>query len=247
MIRPLYKAVEPFMEVNKGFGYLGVVQYDDVEDKIQCHICGKYFTTMSSHLKTHDTTAYQYKEDYGLKQGTPLAGARYLQKISENTDKCLGMFKGRKMFKHGKDWKRPGMSSAWIKDRNKKISHAKNTMSFKNRYGLCDLQIKARYEVVKKIVGCTPTTTDFKKHDYRLLTKALRKFHSMNNFRKWIGDNPIGKNERQTIPDIDLIVRLRKFYHENGRRPIASDITNNCTYVKHFGSWNNALNMAGLK
>lgn len=40
MIKPLYKAQAPFMEVKRGYGYQGVVMYDDAEDKVQCHICG---------------------------------------------------------------------------------------------------------------------------------------------------------------------------------------------------------------
>ena len=36
MIRPLYKSVEPFMEVPMGHGFLGVVMYDEDDDKVQC-------------------------------------------------------------------------------------------------------------------------------------------------------------------------------------------------------------------
>lgn len=247
MIRPLYKSVEPFMEVPVGFGYLGVVQYDDKEDKIQCHICGKFYTALAGHLVKHHISSRDYKEKFGLRTGTPLAAMNFLRRQSEDVDKHLGMFKGRKMFKHGKDWQRPGMSSAWIKKRNKAISKAKNSMTFKNKLGLCDLQIKARYAVVKNIVGHIPLTSDFKKYDYRLMIKAYRKFGDINSFRKWVGDNPITKGEAQTIPDIKLIAALRKFVTDNGRRPIAKDFTNSCTYSAHFGSWNNALNMAGIK
>ena len=247
MIRPLYKSVEPFMEVPVGHGFLGVVQYDDQDDKIQCHICGKFFTALAGHLVKHNIKSRDYKEKFGLRVGTPLASLNFLRRQSENVHKHLGMFKGRKMFKHGKDWQRPGMTREWIKKRNRQISKAKNSMTFKNKLGLCDLQIKARYAVVKNIVGHTPTTTEFKKYDARLLTKVYRKFGDFNTFRKWCGDNPIKKGELQTIPDISLISELRKFVTDKGRRPIAKDFTNSCTYMAHFGSWSNALNMAGIK
>ena len=35
MIKPLYKAVEPFMEVKSGYGYQGVLLYDDIADRLQ--------------------------------------------------------------------------------------------------------------------------------------------------------------------------------------------------------------------
>jgi hypothetical protein len=120
-------------------------------------------------------------------------------------------------------------------------------MSFKNRLGLCDLQIKARYAVVKKIVGHTPTTSEFKKYDYRLMIKAYRKFGDINTFRKWVGDKPITAAERNTIPDIDLIAALRKFRTDHNRPPVAKNFTNSATYFKHFGSWTNALSTAGIR
>lgn len=49
-----------------------------------------------------------------------------------------------------------------------------------------------------------------------------------------------------------LLGCLRQFYNENGRVPMAKDFNNNSkypnygTYQNHFGSWNNAIEMAGL-
>jgi CRISPR/Cas system CSM-associated protein Csm4 (group 5 of RAMP superfamily) len=57
-------------------------------------------------------------------------------------------------------------------------------------------------------------------------------------------------NSRYT--DKELINYLMKFYEENGRIPVAKDFQNDSryphlsTYQRHFGSWQNALRIAGL-
>jgi len=236
------------MEVRKGHGYLGVVQYDDTEDKIQCHVCGKWFKSFASHIRVHQLTAPEYKDKFGLRRTIPLASNGVLNNLREECRKKTGLFFNHKrvVYKSGKKWRRPGMTKAWLKARNKAISRARSTMSHKNKYGLCDLQMKARYAVVKNIVGGTPTTLDLKKYDYPLMIRAYRQFGDINTFRKWVGDNPIKRGELLIIPDIDLISKLRKFAKENHRIPVAGDFTNTATYISHFGSWSNALQMAGF-
>ncbi len=50
----------------------------------------------------------------------------------------------------------------------------------------------------------------------------------------------------------ELLDYLRQFFEENGRIPVARDFENNPkyptinTFIKRFGSWNNALKLAGL-
>lgn len=54
------------------------------------------------------------------------------------------------------------------------------------------------------------------------------------------------------IPEKKLLNLLKQFYEENGRTPMGLDFDNDpkypcCgTYQKRFGSWNNALKLAGL-
>ena len=66
------KLHEPYMEVKKGYGYLGVILYDDVEKKIQCHICGQLFPRLSNHIRAHKISGADYKEKFGLNKTTPL-------------------------------------------------------------------------------------------------------------------------------------------------------------------------------
>ena len=57
-------------------GELGIIQYSDDSNKIQCHICGKYFKHLcSSHVpRIHHMTAYEYKKEFGLCNNSGLVG-----------------------------------------------------------------------------------------------------------------------------------------------------------------------------
>jgi hypothetical protein len=44
-VYPLYKDQmhEPYMETDTGRGYMGVVMYSELDDKVMCNECGKWF------------------------------------------------------------------------------------------------------------------------------------------------------------------------------------------------------------
>jgi len=51
----------------KIYGNVGIVAYDPVEDKLQCHLCGKWRRGLSTHVvKAHGWTADDYREEFGL-------------------------------------------------------------------------------------------------------------------------------------------------------------------------------------
>src|SRR5947209_6324170 len=57
-------------------GSRGVLAYDEVTDRVQCHACGGWYRMLSAeHLKRHGLTAAAYKERYGL-VGTALQSPR---------------------------------------------------------------------------------------------------------------------------------------------------------------------------
>lgn len=55
-------------------GELAVLAYDHLEDKVQCHICGKWFHFLPGHIRKHGITVYEYKEEFGLNRHHPLCG-----------------------------------------------------------------------------------------------------------------------------------------------------------------------------
>src|SRR3990167_9134904 len=245
MIRPLYKAREPFMEVSAGYGYLGVVIYDDQEDKVQCHVCGKFFQHLGKHVNfAHRISGPDYKRKFGLTQSTPLCSVRYSRMKRKTMVKNIHL---KKCANNG-----PQMGSKWFR-RKHHYDNGHKSMMFLNRHGLCALQIQARYAVVKKIVGRSPITGEIMKYDFGLWAGLMERFKTINKARAWLGEDQMGSNDLRMIPNIELIAHLRKFKRDNGRRPQAKDfmggngLPNNARYWKRFGSWNQALSAAGLR
>jgi len=55
------------------YGEVGILAYDSVEDRIQCHACGRWLQKIESkHLSGHGLTISEYKEAFGLNETTPL-------------------------------------------------------------------------------------------------------------------------------------------------------------------------------
>lgn len=248
MIRPLYKSVEPFMEVRRGFGFQGVIQYDDQEDKIQCHICGKWFKNLGTHSsQTHHQSPTEYKIAFGLRLGTPLVNQNISSKLS--TSRTLtNSIKGSGVFL--KNHKPIGGAT---KNRRRASLYAKNTMQFRNKNGLCDLQLRHRYSVVKQIVKHDPMEKDIRKYDMGLYAAIIGRCGGLNSFRVSIGV-PIKHHwDYSRISEISVIAALRKFAKVHKRKPSTSDFLKGFDGVgqkvvyRHFGSWGNALATAGLK
>lgn len=74
-----------------------------------------------------------------------------------------------------------------------------------------------------------------------------------NPSKEELKDIPYVEHRRYKCTDDELLEYLRKFYEENGRIPMKRDFINNSrypcftSYVNHFGSWNNAIEMAELE
>jgi len=231
------------MEVKRGYGFQGVVQYDDIEDKIQCHICGKWFQSLGGHLhKKHGILSDNYRMDYGLSLGTPLCGSRLSNKQSIQATRCFTTEKQEKMSK---------ASVGFHKRRRPQRVIGGFTMQVKNSRGLCDLQMKSRYEVVKRIVKREPSSSDILKYD-RKLSGVIWSRGTLNQFRKSMGISTKTVGEWNSLPDLDYVAALRKKAREKKRVPCPKDFPTGCkpcraAFYKHFGSWHSALRVAGLK
>ena len=72
----------PVLSKRKAFG----------KDKIYCMICGKGFTTLKRHLAVaHDLKPGQYRKQFGIASGTPLAARNYSESRKQMAlDKNLG-------------------------------------------------------------------------------------------------------------------------------------------------------------
>lgn len=76
--------------VPKICGQVGVLAYDPVQDKVQCHICGRWYRGLNNHLRRHGYTTARYREEFGLaqKQGLICEGTK--EKIRQ-ANKELGL------------------------------------------------------------------------------------------------------------------------------------------------------------
>lgn len=78
--------------VADGHGYYGVALYDPLEDKVQCHICGGWFTFLLKHvLRGHGASPEEYRSDFGL-GGISLCGLKFSQTMRDvavDNELCL--------------------------------------------------------------------------------------------------------------------------------------------------------------
>ncbi len=75
------------------YGQLGILSYDEIEDKVQCHICGRWFRSVASHVnKSHGWSADDYREEFGLNKGQSLICEGTREKLSI-LNKRLGTWK----------------------------------------------------------------------------------------------------------------------------------------------------------
>jgi len=65
-------------------GEIGVLAYDPIDDRIQCHYCGGWYQKLETrHLGLHGLTVPLYKEQYGLNVTLPLEIPRITQRRRE--------------------------------------------------------------------------------------------------------------------------------------------------------------------
>ena len=65
------------------YGQLGLLTYDQLEDKVQCHLCGSWFRCLGVHVfRTHGLAADEYRENFGLNRGQSLICEGTRRKLS---------------------------------------------------------------------------------------------------------------------------------------------------------------------
>lgn len=64
------------------FGEIGILAYDPLEDKVQCHICGKWYLRLGKHVQgTHHWTTAEYREEFGLNRTQALVSEGERQRL----------------------------------------------------------------------------------------------------------------------------------------------------------------------
>jgi hypothetical protein len=233
------------MENDNGIGYRGVVMYDEHEDKVQCHICGKWFQFLPAHIKdAHEITTDEYRDKNSLTKGVSLCSIGYSKKRSINAkngrygEYVANLKKGRSI--------RPANKTLSISTKK-----AKSTIGFKNQYGYCDDQIAAALIAVR--VGAKKdriedlTIGDIQKYNRPLASYLLRQYKNTESVVKKFG---LTEYNGVKFEDAELLEQLREFTRRYKRKPTNKDrgvgVASYATYVRRFGSFRKAKMMAGL-
>jgi hypothetical protein len=238
-IELVYKAVEPFEKLVDGFGYRGVLLRDTIEDKLQCHVCGKWYKAVATHARfAHGMTARDYKITYGLPLQSAICSRSTSAKLHDNG------------IKHKNNLNRCARTKKWLQQVRKGVKHKKNNAAFQNKLGTCAEQIYRRFLVVADMAGKEPTFGDIKQYDPKLFAAIVRRYGNLDNFRV---KYDFTRNRSKEITDESIIAALRKFYITRKRLPRQVDFaiagkgkpSKNAIY-NHFGSWRRALATADL-
>ena len=77
VVETLFKVELPLDTLENGYGYLGCILKHKKSGKIQCHICGKWFDNLSTHIQqTHKLKIENYKRKFGLPMGYGLVSEK---------------------------------------------------------------------------------------------------------------------------------------------------------------------------
>lgn len=152
----LYNYKEPFMPYQGGYGYEGVLLFDGIEDRIQCHLCGGWFEYLSHHLHgEHSMTARDYKSQVGLAPTTALISEKYRAKlIQAGTDKRMKNLRSPKSVSAATRKKISDGLKKWAASREKE-----------NKMGTCPEQLLQRVRDKFEELGRTPTQKELKGYD----------------------------------------------------------------------------------
>jgi hypothetical protein len=241
---------EPLKEIEDGHGYWGTIAQSKDGSEIQCHICGKMFSNLGSHVfHAHEMKAEEYKDRFKLAKMTPLcsdefskiAKERTLEWMSKMTPEALAQMHVKTNGAHDK----------------RVIQPRTMTLEELNRKGICPDQLLDKIREASVSLGKTPTVTEFNTFHktQRFIVPVTRTFGSWKQACEYAGLTPNktgGKGGAQTVYTKEQLLQFLKDYQERtGLPPTANDcargfIPSLATYIKHFGSIKKAREAAGL-
>lgn len=231
----------------EGYGYKGVLMYSKERDRVQCHLCGLMFRSITeSHtLHIHGITIKEYRKLTGLADTTRLIGEGTREKLIKNYNiRPMVPIKDRP-----EDFK---ISKKTLVASNKRRAGTKIRMETKNKRGSCPEQLLAKIRDLREELGRTPSRRDFQmKHKGRFMGTIYATFGSWRNAVKKAGYKPVSQVKKEKYSDERLLEYMQEFYDIHKRSPRSSDfrrglLPDTKVYIKRFGSLNNARIEAGV-
>lgn len=255
-LKPLNdKIVPPFMEVSqdKGYGYYGTLLYDEVEDKIQCHICGELFNHLGLHVsRVHKVSSREYKDRFELNYSTALMTPTLDKKKAKLSEKNYKLIYEKLNSEEVKELAKIEAEQKRLNDKRNKLNLKKAqivgkyvpkryTIEMMNRYGTCPLQVSERFTQIIDELGKAPTWQELRLKDSYLLQLLEKRYKNYSNALKAFGYAPkINQPQRYTLEEIKKLLKL--FIDRERRLPTARDtkrggLPDRETLVKFFGDW----------
>jgi hypothetical protein len=247
-----YNYKEPLRRYIGGHGFMGVLAHNREGDRVQCHICGNFYQTISpSHVKTHGfETLKAYKDEVGLAYTTALISEPVREKLvkiffEQGLQRKLDL-KSNKKFEQERIER--------LIASNKSRTGERLRLEKRNLRGNCPDQLLDKLKVLKKELGKVPTKRDFRaKYKGRFLGTIYQTFGSWTNAVKKAGMTPISETPgaERKYTDKQLLDYLKEFHKMHSRLASHSDFDRgllpaHSTYIEHFGSMNKARVRAKL-
>ena len=254
-IETLYKAKPPFILPEDAKAPLGVLLYDRVNDKVKCHVCGRWMKIINSqHLSLHKMDQELYREKFGFTKHIALCNRSLSAMISDRA----------KRNRFGEE-NRSGSRLKTIQKKRGNVSlmmrKLKSKPEFQNSFATCDAQLASRLRIAWNIVKqkkpwrSYPTAKDIHPFDSSLVKTLIYRFGGWRKAIRNMGFRPNEQGRLKKYPEEFLIACLRnvssqgnylrfsrQFYDSKRNRNFASSDT----IAKRFASWRRALAMAGI-
>lgn len=226
----------------EGFGYMGTVAMSADREYVQCHICGNLYRALSGHIGgEHKTTMAEYKKAFGLSVSTVLIGdsLRYERQqaiLEKNTKKV-----------------QPAHLKAYVarlKSGEQTISRGDHSLEWRNKRGLCPDQVLEKIIDLQEKLGYMPSYEDFRIEYKGRFMHSIQYLHgSWSEAVRKVGGKT--REDLRRHSQEDLIEELQAFQQRYDRIPMTSDfnrglLTNKGTFIRKFGTLNNARISAGM-
>lgn len=243
---PIHVYKHPLKPNVGGHGFLGVVLQTEDGTKLQCHVCGKLFRSLASHIQlAHETSVKEYRKKFSLMHNTALVSdvERVVRVDRMNNLRATMDFVGNTV-------KANKASVLATKGKPYVMS-----LEVKNRRGSCPDQIIDKITQYHREHGKTPTRYEFEDAyawGKRYVRLAERTFGSWSNALKKAGLEIRATEKREhgkRWSDEEILELINLFRREEGRQPSFSDfrrgyLPHPTTVTRRFGSLDYARALA---
>jgi hypothetical protein len=238
---------QPLKKLRKedGYGFYGVLLITLDGERIQCHICGKNFQHLGTHVTSkHKIKAKEYKATFELSYRSALVSESMRQRLKEQGSQVYNSLSPneRKKFRENAKKGRENRGNFQPTER----------LESKNKKGTCPDQLLQKIQDVADDLGHVPSLKDFVKHCGTQRYKHL----IFKTFGSWSRALEI-MNLQQKQPQYGyskeaLIQYLQDYQKHNKVPPSTSDcdrglLPSFSAYKRQFGSMVNARRAAGLQ